>query len=135
VGGSIAWVDPGGALKVGPHSAGADPGPAGVRRRRHRADGDRSDVVLGYLDGKALLGGRFCGLIAPRRNARSIAPSGGPLGMSVPEAAARIIEGRQPATWRRALRIVSNRTRPRSTGVFPYSVRRCRPVQRIFIGR
>ena len=34
-GGSIAWVDPGGALKVGPHSAGADPGPAAYGARRH----------------------------------------------------------------------------------------------------
>ena len=40
-GGSIAWVDPGGALKVGPHSAGADPWSGVLWRRRHAADRDR----------------------------------------------------------------------------------------------
>ena len=40
-GGSIAWADPGGALRVGPRSAGADPGPGGLRQGRRGADGDR----------------------------------------------------------------------------------------------
>ncbi len=40
-GGSIAWVDRAGALRVGPKSAGADPGPGVLRPRRHRADGHR----------------------------------------------------------------------------------------------
>ena len=40
-GGSIAWIDEVGALKVGPQSAGADPGPDLLPRRRHRADGHR----------------------------------------------------------------------------------------------
>ena len=40
-GGSVAWRDPGGALRVGPRSAGSDPGPACYGRGRHRADGDR----------------------------------------------------------------------------------------------
>ena len=42
-GGSIAWRDPGGALCVGPRSAGADPGPCGVRSRRQRADRHRRE--------------------------------------------------------------------------------------------
>ncbi len=40
-GGSIAWVDPGGLLRVGPESAGADPGPACYGRGGTRADGHR----------------------------------------------------------------------------------------------
>ncbi len=42
-GGSIAWLDPAGALQVGPRSAGADPGPGLLRPRRRRADGDRRE--------------------------------------------------------------------------------------------
>ena len=40
-GGSIAWADAGGALRVGPRSAGADPGPAAYGKRRRGADGHR----------------------------------------------------------------------------------------------
>ena len=40
-GGSIAWVDDFGKLHVGPQSAGAVPGPGGLRPRRHRGDDDR----------------------------------------------------------------------------------------------
>ena len=40
-GGSIAWVDDGGMLRVGPQSAGADPGPGLLRQGRHRARHDR----------------------------------------------------------------------------------------------
>ena len=40
-GGSIAWIDEVGALKVGPHSAGAAPGPDLLSPRRHQADGHR----------------------------------------------------------------------------------------------
>ena len=40
-GGSIAWGDEGGALRVGPRSAGADPGPGCLRPWRNRADRDR----------------------------------------------------------------------------------------------
>jgi N-methylhydantoinase A len=39
-GGSIAWIDDGGMLKVGPRSAGAYPGPAALWTRRHLTDGD-----------------------------------------------------------------------------------------------
>ena len=40
-GGSVAWLSPEGTLKVGPRSAGADPGPLCYGTRRHRADGHR----------------------------------------------------------------------------------------------
>src|SRR5271166_4898781 len=53
-GGSIAWVDPGGALKVGPRSAGADPGPAAYGRGGREPTVTDADVVLGYLDREVL---------------------------------------------------------------------------------
>lgn len=104
-GGSIAWVDPGGALKVGPHSAGADPGPAAYGAGGTAPTVTDADVVLGYLDGEALLGGdlRIDRAAAERAIDTAIA---GPLGLSVPEAAARIIEVVN-SNMAQALRIVS----------------------------
>jgi N-methylhydantoinase A len=48
-GGSIAWVDSGGALRVGPHSAGADPGPACYGRGGERPTVTDANLVLGRL--------------------------------------------------------------------------------------
>ena len=58
-GGSIAWVDGGGALRVGPGSAGAEPGPAAYGRGGPDAAATVTDahVVLGHLAGGAVLGG------------------------------------------------------------------------------
>jgi N-methylhydantoinase A len=58
-GGSIAWVDAGGLLKVGPQSAGAYPGPAAYGRGGTEATVTDANVVLGRLNPKALLGGRM----------------------------------------------------------------------------
>ncbi|MHB8142262.1 MAG: hydantoinase/oxoprolinase family protein [Thermoleophilia bacterium] len=54
-GGSIAWVDAGGALRVGPQSAGADPGPACYGRGGSQATVTDANLSLGYLGGR--LGG------------------------------------------------------------------------------
>ncbi len=56
-GGSIAWRDPGGALRVGPRSAGADPGPACYGRGGTDATVTDANVVLGYLGADAPLAG------------------------------------------------------------------------------
>ena len=56
-GGSIAWVDAGGALRVGPHSAGADPGPACYGRGGDQPTVTDADLVLGYLDADSFAGG------------------------------------------------------------------------------
>ena len=58
-GGSIAWVDAGGLLKVGPQSAGAYPGPAAYGRGGLKPTVTDANVVLGRLNPKALLGGRM----------------------------------------------------------------------------
>ncbi len=58
-GGSIAWIDAGGLLKVGPQSAGAYPGPAAYGRGGTRATVTDANVTLGRLSPKSLLGGRM----------------------------------------------------------------------------
>ncbi len=104
-GGSIAWIDPGGALKVGPHSAGADPGPAAYGGGGVRPTVTDADVVLGYLDRDALLGGGLPIDLAAAEHAidEHVARL---LGLSVPDAAARIVEVVN-ANMAQALRIVS----------------------------
>ncbi len=56
-GGSIAWVDAGGGLKVGPRSAGADPGPACYGHGGRLPTLTDANVVLGRIDARSLLGG------------------------------------------------------------------------------
>jgi N-methylhydantoinase A len=56
-GGSIAWVDAGGLLRVGPESAGADPGPACYGRGGSRPTVTDAALVLGYVDPERFLGG------------------------------------------------------------------------------
>ena len=57
-GGSVAWVDPGGELRVGPRSAGAEPGPASYGRGGTEPTVTDANLLLGYLgSGEALAGG------------------------------------------------------------------------------
>jgi N-methylhydantoinase A len=56
-GGSIAWIDGGGFLNVGPQSAGADPGPACYGRGGTRPTVTDADLVCGYLNPDYFLGG------------------------------------------------------------------------------
>ena len=58
-GGSIARIDPGGLLRVGPESAGADPGPACYGRGGRHATVTDAALVLGYLDPDYFNGGRM----------------------------------------------------------------------------
>jgi N-methylhydantoinase A len=57
-GGSIAWIDSGGALNVGPRSAGAQPGPACYGRGGSQATVTDANLVLGRLDPLSFHGGR-----------------------------------------------------------------------------
>lgn len=84
-GGSIVWIDRGGALKVGPQSAGAVPGPAcyGVGDEPTVTD---ASVVLGYVNPHVLAGGAI--RLAPNRSERALRDKiAGPLGMELLEAA------------------------------------------------
>ena len=58
-GGSIAWIDPGGAMRVGPQSAGADPGPACYGQGGTEATVTDANLLLGRLSPDAFLGGRM----------------------------------------------------------------------------
>ena len=58
-GGSIAWVDSGGALRVGPESAGAEPGPACYGHGGDRPTVTDANVVLGYIGDDTALGGEL----------------------------------------------------------------------------
>ena len=58
-GGSIAWIDSGGGVHIGPQSAGADPGPACYGRGGLRPTVTDCNLVLGYVDPQSFLGGEF----------------------------------------------------------------------------
>lgn len=90
-GGSIAWVDGGGLLHVGPKSAGAQPGPACYGRGGIRATVTDAALALGFIDPGFFLGGaikldRDAAEDAIRRDVAD------PLGFSVEQAAAAVIE-------------------------------------------
>ncbi|MCC7275310.1 MAG: hydantoinase/oxoprolinase family protein [Alphaproteobacteria bacterium] len=85
-GGSIAWLDGAGGLRVGPESAGSDPGPACYGRGGERATVTDASLVLGYLDPGFFAGGsvKLDPELARRAIERTIAT---PLGLGVEEAA------------------------------------------------
>lgn len=57
--GSIAWIDPGEILRVGPQSAGADPGPACYGKGGKRPTVTDADLILGYINPDYFLGGEI----------------------------------------------------------------------------
>jgi N-methylhydantoinase A len=107
-GGSIAWIDPGGILDLGPHSAGASPGPVCYGRGGLRPTLTDANLVLGLITAETFLAGRL-GLdrnLAAQAIEQQLAT---PLGLSVEDAAlavnalasARIAEGIRANTVRR----------------------------------
>jgi N-methylhydantoinase A len=88
-GGSIAWIDGGGFLNVGPQSAGADPGPACYGRGGTRPTVTDADLVCGYLNPDYFLGGAQMLDVAAARTAIA-AQIADPLRMDVIAAAAGI---------------------------------------------
>lgn len=86
-GGSIGWIDEGGLLRMGPQSAGADPGPACYSKGGKLPACTDADLVLGYLDAGFFAGGKIQldHDAAHRAIDEHIAK---PLGMSVQQAAA-----------------------------------------------
>ncbi|MET0566782.1 MAG: hydantoinase/oxoprolinase family protein [Acidimicrobiia bacterium] len=103
-GGSLAWVDDGGALRVGPTSAGADPGPAAYGRGGVVATVTDANVVLGRIPADLSLGGSVpLDIWAARRALGLLAAD---LGIGVEEVAAGIIEV-VDTHMERALRAVS----------------------------
>jgi len=89
-GGSIAWIDAGGLLHVGPQSAGADPGPVCYGRGGTQPTVTDACVVLGYIDPDYFLGGEMA--LDARGSRAAIAEQvADPLGLDVNEAAAAIM--------------------------------------------
>jgi N-methylhydantoinase A len=90
-GGSIAWVDSGGLLRVGPQSAGADPGPVCYRRGGVEPTVTDANLVLGRLNPGYFLGGEI--RLDVEGAARAIEERcAKPLGLSVTDAANGIVE-------------------------------------------
>ena len=85
-GGSIAWIDDGGGLRVGPQSAGSEPGPACYGRGGARATVTDASVVLGYIDPDYFAGGALAldTALAERAIATELAE---PLNLEIEEAA------------------------------------------------
>jgi len=85
-GGSIAWIDPGKLVHVGPQSSGAEPGPACYMRGGKEATVSDANLVLGYLDPDYFLGGRM--KLSPQLAQEVIQGKvAKPLSLEVPEAA------------------------------------------------
>ena len=104
-GGSIAWVDPGGVLRVGPQSAGADPGPACYGQGGAEPTVTDANLVLGRLNPGYLLGGdlKLDSALAHAAIEQRIAK---PLGLDIVKAAYSIVEIANVAMIN-ALRLVS----------------------------
>jgi N-methylhydantoinase A len=101
----VAWIDGGGALRVGPRSAGADPGPVCYGRGGDRPTVTDAHLLLGRLDPAAFLAD---GVTADRDRVRAVFERAlaDPLGVSVREAAAGVVRVAN-ANTERALRVVS----------------------------
>jgi len=103
-GGSIAWLDPGGALRVGPRSAGASPGPACYDRGGKAPTVTDAHLVLGHLLADHPLGGLDrLDLDAAREAVRTVSE---PLRLSIEQAALGILEVADSA-MERAIRVIS----------------------------
>ncbi|MDD9903063.1 MAG: hydantoinase/oxoprolinase family protein [Rhodospirillaceae bacterium] len=104
-GGSIAWVDPGGSMRVGPRSAGAEPGPVCYGKGGTEPTVTDCNLMLGYLDPQAKLAGRLSIRTGAAEEAVA-AKLADPLGLEVEAAAAGVIDVVNNA-MAEALRIVS----------------------------
>ncbi|MDQ3985444.1 MAG: hydantoinase/oxoprolinase family protein, partial [Actinomycetota bacterium] len=103
-GGSIAWIDSGGALRVGPRSAGAEPGPAAYGRGGDEPTVTDANLALGNLEDGMVLGGEVT--LKRERAEVALKSVADHLEGGVEEAAAGVIRVAN-AEMARALRVVS----------------------------
>lgn len=102
-GGSIARIDQGGALKVGPESAGADPGPACYGKGSEATVTD-ANLVLGRIKAQSFLGGRM--KIFPNKSVTALRKLSKQLNLTIEEVAEGIVKVAN-ANMERALRVIS----------------------------
>jgi N-methylhydantoinase A len=103
-GGSIAWADAGGALRVGPHSAGAEPGPAAYDAGGEDPTVTDANLFLGYLADRATLGGEV--VLRRELSEQALSSLGEALGLEAEEVALGVIQVAN-AEMVRALRVIS----------------------------
>ena len=103
-GGSIAWIDSGGALRVGPVSAGADPGPACYSKGGKEPTLTDAHVLAGRINPDYFLGGEI--KLNPQESSRAVGKLAGQLGLTVRETALGIIRIAN-SSMANALRMVS----------------------------
>jgi len=118
-GGSIAWVDDGGLLRVGPHSAGAAPGPACYGRGGARPTVTDAHLVRGTLRADAFLGGRMA--VDPEAARRALEPLATRFGLAVEEIADSVVRLAEVSIVRAIQRVSTERGRdPRDYVLVPY---------------
>ena len=89
-GGSIAWIDKGGMLRVGPESAGANPGPACYGTGGERPAVTDANLLLGRINPGNFLGGEMA--LDLEAAEKAIASVAGPLGRTAEETALAIVQ-------------------------------------------
>jgi N-methylhydantoinase A len=105
-GGSIARVDRGGFLEVGPESAGSRPGPVAYRQGNDRPTLTDANIVLGRINAERPIGGKLARLDVEAARAALARHVGEPLGLS-PEQAAEAVVRVADARMAGAIRLVS----------------------------
>jgi N-methylhydantoinase A len=103
-GGSIAWADAGGALRVGPQSAGAEPGPAAYGAGGEEPTVTDANLFLGYLEDGATLGGEV--VLRRELAEQALERLGSELGLDALQTALGIVRVAN-AEMTRALRVIS----------------------------
>src|SRR5690606_15061120 len=105
-GGSIAWVDKGGLLQIGPESAGSDPGPVCYGKGGERPTVTDANLVLGRINAERPIGGKLERLDVEAARAAIEREVGAPLGLAAAAAAEAVIRVAN-ARMAGALRLVS----------------------------
>ena len=118
-GGSIGWADEGGAMRVGPRSAGAAPGPACYGNGGTKPTVTDANLLLGYLDAESALAGGVSLDVAAAR--RTVAELGAELGLDEIEAAEGMVTVANQEMVR-ALRVVTveRGVDPRGFALLPF---------------
>ena len=105
-GGSIAWVDRGGLLQIGPESAGSDPGPACYGLGNDRPTVTDANVLMGRINAERPIGGKLDRLDTDASRRAIETHVAGPLGLEVMAAAEAVIRVAN-ARMAGAIRLVS----------------------------